>query len=150
MEEGNNNERQIGRFGKIMKKAKNVSIFVICVVVILGSIGMFFWSIVSDNSTIDNLSSFIGIILGIVALVTSIVSMLLSFYSIEKADESEKNTYKLLYEIKSLQQTTKAMVNRIDKKQEQINSYLKTNENTETRNIDGNSVWSEVKNDGND
>ena len=149
MEERNNTDntdKQISRFEKNMKKAKNISIFVICAVVILGSIGMFIASIVSENSTIDNLSSFIGIILGIVALVTSIVSMILSFYSIEKSSESEQNLNQLLFEIKSIQTNTENIVSRIDEKQEQQLSLIRDG-NQSVPNEVGGKEWNEVKKD---
>lgn len=145
MEEEKTNEKQIGRFGKIIKKAKNISIIILCTIVILGSIGLFVASIASNNCTIDTLSSFIGIVLGMVALVTSIVSMILSFYSIEKSAESEKDLNNLLSEMKSIQKNTERIVSRIDKKQDSY--YAKNISNTTTKDV-GNERWSEVDKNG--
>lgn len=145
-----NNSKQISRFDKIINKMKSISISIVCVTIVVGSIAAYIASVCSDNVTIDTLSGFIGIVLGVVALTTSIVSMVVSFYSIEKSDESTKELNALLQEIKYIQTNTEKLVAKIDENQGKIaNMFTNSGANTQTKDVkqNPNQDWCKVNKD---
>ena len=121
---------------KIVDFLKPLSIVILCLVLSIGIIGFFVASIIVDNVTINNLNSFIGIVLGIIALTASIVSMFLSFYSIEKSEESDKDINLMLQEMKNIQQQTTEIVSKIELKQDKINETITASLKNNVRTIE--------------
>lgn len=116
--ECDNRPKLMIRLQRVIEFIKPISVTLICIVLSFGTVAFFIVSMCTNSTTMDNLNSFVSIVLGIVALTTSIVSMFLSFYSIEKADESDKELKIMLQEMKNIQTTTQSLVSRIDEKQD--------------------------------
>lgn len=78
-----------------------------------GIIILFICSIVYDKEiTIDIMNSWVGIILGLIALVIGIISMLLSFYNLDQSIKTQKETLDKIDNIK------KEIIDYIDKSSE--------------------------------
>lgn len=68
--------------------------------ILLFIIGIYAENIGSKFDILKNLNTWVGFILGGIATIFSIISMFLSFYSLEKSKESEDSTKETLIEIK--------------------------------------------------
>lgn len=87
--------------------------------IFLGAI-ISFWidPLASDNLKIfESLQSWVGVGLGIIATVFSIISMFLSFYNLEQQKESEKNVIELNNNLQNniVKEVTKSLVVEIEK-----------------------------------
>ena len=136
--------RMMDRLKKIVEFVKPVSITLVCVILSFGTVAFFIVSVAVDKVSLNSLNSFVGIVLGVVALTASIVSMFLSFYSIEKAEESDKELHILLHDMKSIESNIEKMVTNIEKKQQELNrEVMSRNTNTTRKDFTGNSSWLE-------
>jgi hypothetical protein len=143
-----NKPNLLDRLQRYIGILKTFSVALICLILSFGIVAFFIASICTHSVTMDNLNGFVSIVLGIVALTSSIVSMFLSFYSVEKAEESDKELKIMLEEMKNIQTSTQNLVSKIDQKQDRL--YL-DNANMNTYNTsfeaDNNSWESGVRND---
>jgi len=87
-------EQQLSRLEKIVTLIKLVWGLILSVIISLGIIVLFYFSLKYDkNITLVNMNNWVGIILGFVATFMSIISMFLSFYNLEKTNDiNRKNT----------------------------------------------------------
>lgn len=130
------NNRMMQRLRKFVKALRYVSVTLVCFLLSVGTVAFFIVSVATDNATIDSLNGFVGIVLGVVALTASIVSMFLSFYSIEKSEESDKEMNIILTEIKSIDSNIQSVVSKIEEKQQELNNNVQrsiSGSNTPTR-----------------
>lgn len=64
-------------------------------------IGLFLGSIFFENIVgLNEINAWVGIVLGLVALVIGIISLFLSFYNVEQANETQEKTVKIIQEFK--------------------------------------------------
>ncbi len=91
-----------------VEKSKTYSVVLIVGVVILGIMIVFACSLFcAEIPGLEEMNLFVSIVLGIVATIVSIVSMLFSFYGLEKTEESERRQNQVLQQILELQKDTK-------------------------------------------
>ena len=57
---------------------------------------------------------FVSIVIGIVATIVSIVSMLISFYGLEKTEESERRQHEVLQQILEIEKDTRRSTQAIE------------------------------------
>lgn len=95
---------------------------------------------------LENLNTWVGFILGIIATFFSIISMFLSFYNLEKAKESEDEIKKTLGEIKEIIRKTE---NNLNSNLEKISSEIKTGNKELLNSVKNSSLYSNIssKND---
>lgn len=127
---------------RIVSIIRPISVSFICIILSVGIVGFFVASLIINSATMDMLNGFVSIILGLVALTTSIVSMFLSFYSIERAEESDKELNKMLQEMKNIQSNTEKIVSKIEEKQDKINENMVLSmQNSTTKDVEQNDNW---------
>lgn len=132
------------RLKRIVGIIRPISVTIICIILSAGIVSFFVASLVIDSATMETLNGFVSIILGLVALTTSIVSMFLSFYSIERAEESDKELNKMLQEMKNIQSNTEKIVSKIEEKQDKINENMVLSmQNSTTKDVRQDDKWKE-------
>lgn len=109
---------QLEKLDMWVEKAKAYSVVLVVGVVILGIMIVFACSLFGDEIPgLEEMNLFVSIVLGIVATIVSIVSMLFSFYGLEKTEESERRQNQILQQIleleKDTQRSTQAIENSI-------------------------------------
>ena len=106
---------QLEKFDSLIQKAKAYSVVFISGVIILGILIVFYVSI-SDKEVpgIEEMNQFVSIVLGVVATIVSIVSMLFSFYGLEKTEESERRQKEILDEIITIEKETRRSTQAIE------------------------------------
>lgn len=98
---------QLEKLDSWVEKAKTYSVVLIVGVVIIGILIIFACSLFcSEIPGLEEMNLFVSIVLGIVATIVSIVSMLFSFYGLEKTEESERRQNQVLQQILELQKDT--------------------------------------------
>ena len=98
---------QLERLDSLIQKAKTYSVVLIVFVVVIGILIIFGLSICNKQIPgLAEMSLFVSIVLGVVATIVSIVSMLFSFYGLEKTEESERRQNNILMQIKSIEEDT--------------------------------------------
>ncbi len=130
------NNKMMQRLRKVVKALRYASVTLVCLLLSVGTVAFFIVSVATNNATIDSLNGFVGIVLGVVALTASIVSMFLSFYSIEKSEESDKEMNIILTEIKAIDSNIQSVVSKIEEKQQELNNNVQrsiSGSNTPTR-----------------
>ncbi|MBQ6829685.1 MAG: hypothetical protein IJO59_01020 [Clostridia bacterium] len=106
--ECNDCSTQLEKLDLWVEKSKTYAVVLIVGVVILGIMIVFACSLFGDEIPgIEEMNLFVSIVLGIVATIVSIVSMLFSFYGLEKTEESERRQTQVLQQILELQKDTK-------------------------------------------
>ena len=75
---------------------------------------MFIVSLCVDDITISDFSSFVSIILGIIAFSTSIISTVLSFYNLEKSEQLNKEQQESLHKISEIQLEMSRKLSRVE------------------------------------
>lgn len=84
------------------------SICILCVIIIVGLLAIFIIGAFSPQSiTLSMLNDFSGIVLGITATLLSVVSLVLSFYNLEKSEDSEKSSVENMRHVSSIQEQIK-------------------------------------------
>ena len=124
---------QLQKMDDWVEQAKSYSVVLITGVIVSGILIIFACSIF--NKTIPGLSEmnqFVSIVLGVVATIVSIVSMLVSFYGLEKTEESERRQNEILREIIDIEKDTRRSTKAIE---DTIKTGL-TNPNLISRDID--------------
>ena len=110
-----NRPSQLKKLNDWVEKAKSYSVVLITGVIIIGILIIFACSIF--NKTIPGLSEmnqFVSIVLGVVATIVSIVSMLFSFYGLEKTEESERRQNETLKRIIDIEEDTRRSAKAIE------------------------------------
>lgn len=94
---------------------------------IAGSIiALFIVSFVFDkNITLEVMNEWVSLVAGMSALVLSIISLFLSFYNVEQSNEVQKETLKIMNEVKE------GLGSRIDNLQDEMNKGFNNIENRE-------------------
>ena len=94
----------------VVNKIKNFTIAITAFTVTIGILALFISSLFLDKASINDMNSFVGIVLGIVATCCSILSIYLSFYSLEKSEESGQEQLQLIKEILHQQDNLKQAI----------------------------------------
>ena len=98
---------QLEKLDEWVEKAKTYSVLLIVGVVIVGILIVFACSLFcGEIPGLEEMNQFVSIVLGIVATIVSVVSMLFSFYGLEKTEESERRQNQVLQQILELQKDT--------------------------------------------
>lgn len=124
---------QLQKLDAWIERAKSYSVVLIISVIVIGILIIFACGIF--NKTIPGLSEmnqFVSIVLGVVATIVSIVSMLVSFYGLEKTEESERRQNATFREMIDIEKDTRRSAKAIE---DSIKTGLK-NPNVISRNID--------------
>lgn len=106
---------QLEKLDSLVEKAKSYSVVLVAAVIIIGVLIVFACSII--NKTIpglEEMNQFVSIVLGIVATIVSIVSMLFSFYGLEKTEESERRQNETLRQIIEIEEDTRRSTKAIE------------------------------------
>ena len=105
------------KFNLLIQRAKAYSVVLICGVIIAGIVIIFGISISNKQIPgIEEMNLFVSIVLGVVATIVSIVSMLFSFYGLEKTEESERRQHEILRQIISIEEDTRRSTKAIESK----------------------------------
>lgn len=77
---------------------------------------MVFWCSIAHKEIpgLSEMNQFVSIVLGVVATIVSIVSMLFSFYGLEKTEESERRQSEVLQRILSIEEDTRRSAKAIE------------------------------------
>lgn len=96
-----NEEKKESALDKVIKHARNFWwIYVVCVLT-LGILSLFITALVFDKDiTVSIMNSWVGVILGLVAMVIGVISMFLSFYNLDQSIKTQKETINKIEEIK--------------------------------------------------
>lgn len=95
---------QLEKLDAWVEKAKAYSVVLIAGVIVIGILIVFACSLFcGEIPGLEEMNLFVSIVLGIVATIVSIVSMLFSFYGLEKTEESERRQNQVLQQILELQ-----------------------------------------------
>ncbi|WP_300080023.1 hypothetical protein [uncultured Thomasclavelia sp.] len=87
-----------------------------------GILALFIASLVLDKSiTISIMNSWIGIILGLVALIIGIISMFLSFYNLDQSIKTQQETVQMIDNLR------KEIIEKIDKSFKETQDVVKEN-----------------------
>lgn len=103
-----NRPKQIEKLKTAVELAKPISVILITVILIVGILALFIAGLNKENDIpwLASVNQFVSIVLGIVATIMSIISMLFSFYGLEKTDESERRQNEVLQEIIKMERET--------------------------------------------
>lgn len=108
---------QLEKLDKLVEKAKAYSIVLIVAVVVIGILMVFGCTLFTPQMPgLAEMNQFVSIVLGIVATIMSIVSMLFSFYGLEKTEESERRQNEVLQQIIEIEKETFRSTQAIEKK----------------------------------
>lgn len=137
------NQQPLEKLKDAVGLAKQISVLAMSIIIIVGILSIFVCSIVGKRIPgLSEMSLFVSIVLGIVATIVSIVSMLISFYGIEKTEESERRQHIDLEKIIDIANENKRMTQSIDKRVETVQTALNDRNrivdikyNTENENI---------------
>lgn len=135
----NDQNNQKNKFDKVIEHIKNFWWIYVVFALTSGIIILFGASLVYDKEiTLNVMNSWVGVILGLIALVIGIISMILSFYNLDQSIRTQKETLDKIDGIK------KEIIDYIEKTsketQETVKETNRNNTKTEKSNYD-------VKND---
>lgn len=106
---------QLEKLDALVEKAKTYSVVLIIIVVVLGILIVFACSIFTEEVPgLSEMNQFVSIVLGVVATIVSIVSMLFSFYGLEKTEESERRQNDILRKIIEIEEDTRRSAKAIE------------------------------------
>lgn len=109
--------KQLEKLDIAIQKAKPYSIVLIILVIIAGILIIFACSIFKNEIPgLEEMNQFVGIVLGVVATIVSVVSMLISFYGLEKTEESERRQREILQQIIDIEKETKRSAEEIERR----------------------------------
>lgn len=112
-----NRPTQLEKLNSLIEKAKAYSVVLIIGVVVVGILLVFAASIISKEIPgLSEMNQFVSIVLGVVATIVSIVSMLISFYGLEKTEESERRQNQVLQRIIDIEEDTRRSAKSIESK----------------------------------
>ena len=98
---------QMEKLQTAVEFAKPIAVTLAAAVIIVGILVVFASSIFGNQTPgIEAMSQFVSIVLGVVATIVSIVSMLISFYGLEKTEESERRQQETLNQIIRISEET--------------------------------------------
>ena len=107
---------QLEKLDQWVEKSKAYSVVLIVSVIITGIMIVFACSLFcGEIPGLEEMNLFVSIVLGIVATIVSIVSMLFSFYGLEKTEESERRQNQVLQQILELEKDTQRSTQAIEK-----------------------------------
>lgn len=133
---------QLEKLDALVEKAKAYSVVLITAVIVIGILIVFACSIFTNKVPgLSEMNQFVSIVLGVVATIVSIVSMLISFYGLEKTEESERRQNEVLQKIIEIEEDTrrsaKAIENSMQTTLTNPNSVSRRKQNTdECKNIE--------------
>lgn len=108
---------QLEKLGKLVEKAKAYSIVLIVAVIVIGILLVFGCTLFTPEMPgLAEMNQFVSIVLGVVATIMSIISMLFSFYGLEKTEESERRQNEVLQKIINIEKETFRSTRAIEKK----------------------------------
>ena len=108
---------QLEKLDTLVQKAKSYSVVLIAAVVVIGILMVFACTLFTPKMPgLAEMNQFVSIVLGIVATIVSIVSMLFSFYGLEKTEESERRQHEILQQIIKIEEETFRSTQEIEKK----------------------------------
>ena len=106
---------QLEKLNSLIQQAKAYSVVLISGVIIVGILIVFGVSLLNKQIPgIAEMNLFVSIVLGVVATIVSIVSMLFSFYGLEKTEESERRQLEVLSQIRSIGEDTRRSAKAIE------------------------------------
>lgn len=106
---------QLEKLDDLVEKAKAYSVILIIGVIVFGILIVFACSIFNKEVPgLSEMNQFVSIVLGVVATIVSIVSMLFSFYGLEKTEESERRQNEILRKIIEIEEDTRRSAKAIE------------------------------------
>jgi len=107
---------QLEKFDALVEKAKAYAVLLIVGVIVIGILLIFACSLFcKEIPGLEEMNLFVSIVIGIVATIVSIVSMLISFYGLEKTEESERRQNEVLQQILEIEKDTRRSTQAIEK-----------------------------------
>ena len=107
---------QLEKFDALVEKAKAYAVLLIVGVIVIGILLIFACSLFyKEIPGLEEMNLFVSIVIGIVATIVSIVSMLISFYGLEKTEESERRQNEVLQQILEIEKDTRRSAQAIEK-----------------------------------
>lgn len=107
---------QLEKFDELVEAAKTYSVVLIVGVIVIGILLIFASSLFcKEIPGLAEMNLFVSIVIGIVATIVSIVSMLISFYGLEKTEESERRQHEVLQQILEIEKDTRRSTQAIEK-----------------------------------
>ena len=107
---------QLEKFDVLVEKAKTYAVVLIVGVIVIGILLIFACSLFcKEIPGLEEMNLFVSIVIGIVATIVSIVSMLISFYGLEKTEESERRQNEVLQQILDIEKDTRRSTEAIEK-----------------------------------
>ena len=106
---------QLEKFDELVEQAKKYSVVLIVGVIVIGILLIFACSLFcKEIPGLEEMNLFVSIVIGIVATIVSIVSMLISFYGLEKTEESERRQNEVLQQILEIEKDTRSSTRKIE------------------------------------
>lgn len=106
---------QLEKFDELVEAAKTYSVVLIVGVIVIGILLIFACSLFrKEIPGLEEMNLFVSIVIGIVATIVSIVSMLISFYGLEKNEESERRQHEVLQQILEIEKDTRRSTQAIE------------------------------------
>lgn len=125
-----NRPTQLEKLDNLIEKAKTYAVVLITGVIVVGILIVFAASIITKEIPgLSEMNQFVSIVLGVVATIVSIVSMLISFYGLEKTEESERRQNEVLQRIIDIEEDTRRSAKAIETNMSTMNTIL-TNSNS--------------------
>lgn len=125
-----NRPTQLEKLDDLIEKAKTYAVILIIGVIVIGILIVFAASIITKEIPgLSEMNQFVSIVLGVVATIVSIVSMLISFYGLEKTEESERRQNEVLQRIIDIEEDTRRSAKAIETNVSTMNTIL-TNSNS--------------------
>lgn len=133
----NRNESKKAKLEKAILFFKSWSASILALVILFGILAIFVAGLINDHSpSIDILNQFVSIILGVVATIMSIVSLLMSFYGLEKTEESELRQRNILQQILDEQRDTRRSIDVLEQNRQIVSIEAQAVEEEATDDVD--------------
>ena len=133
----NRNESKKAMLEQAILFFKSWSAPILALVILAGILAIFVAGLINGHSpSIDILNQFVSIILGVVATIMSIVSLLMSFYGLEKTEESELRQRSILQQILDEQRDTRRSIDVLEQNRQIVSIEAQTVEEEATDDVD--------------
>ena len=133
----NRNESKKAMLEQAILFFKSWSAPILALVILAGILAIFVAGLINGHSpSIDILNQFVSIILGVVATIMSIVSLLMSCYGLEKTEESELRQRSILQQILDEQRDTRRSIDVLEQNRQIVSIEAQTVEEEATDDVD--------------
>lgn len=133
---------QIKKMEEILTGMKKIWPGIVIYLSVSGILAIFIVSLAkSENVALQDINNWVGIILGLVATIMGIISLVLSFYNVEKANDLNIDNSKILDNMITLEENIEK---RIIDFQSQTNMYIFRQQNKPIKqDVDASEKWEE-------